>query len=92
MFQQQQDEISETILPFVGNVIWLSELTQMADDRQQWNLLKRQFDKLVRDEAASYNSIDDMLDDAIRRRFAKTLSELITTNSRTQHRSKTREH
>ena len=64
----------------------------MIDDRQQLNLLKRQFDELVRNEAASYNSIDDMLDDAIRRRFAETLSELITANSRAQHRSKTREH
>jgi len=64
----------------------------MVDDRQQLNLLKRQFDELVRNEAASYNSIDDMLDDASRRRFAETLSELITANSRSQHRSKTREH
>ena len=55
----------------------------MVDDRQQLNLLKRQFDELVRNEAASYNSIDDMLDDAtIRRRFRETLSELITANSR----------
>ena len=52
----------------------------MVDDREQWNLLKRQFDELVRNEPAS--SIDDMLDDAIRRRFAETLSELITANSR----------
>ena len=52
----------------------------MVDDRQQLNLLKRQFDELVRNEPAS--SIDDMLDDAIRRRFAETLSELITANSR----------
>jgi hypothetical protein len=51
----------------------------MVDDRQQLNLLKRQFDELVRNEAAS--SIDDMLDDAIRRRFAEALSELITANS-----------
>jgi len=52
----------------------------MVDDREQLNLLKRQFDKLVRNEPAS--SIDDMLDDAIRRRFAETLSELITASSR----------
>ena len=64
----------------------------MIDDRQQLNLLKRQFDELVRNEAASYNSIDDMLDDAIRRRFAETLSALITANSRAQPRSKTGEH
>ena len=64
----------------------------MVDDRQQLNLLKRQFDELVRNEAASYNSIDDMLDDASRRRFAETLSELITANSRPQHRSKTGKH
>jgi hypothetical protein len=64
----------------------------MVDDRQQLSLLKRQFDELVRDEAASYNNIDDMLDDAIRRRFAETLSELITTNSRAQHRSKSGKH
>ena len=64
----------------------------MVDDRQQLNLLKRQFDELLRDEALSYNSIDDMLDDEISRRFAKTLSELITAKSRAQHRSKTREH
>jgi hypothetical protein len=52
----------------------------MIDDRQQLNLLKRQFDELVRNEPAS--SIDDMLDDAtIRRRFSETLSELITANS-----------
>jgi len=51
----------------------------MVDDREQLNLLKRQFDELVRNEPAS--SIDDMLDDAIRRRFAETLSELITANS-----------
>jgi hypothetical protein len=52
----------------------------MIDDRQQLNLLKRQFDELVRNEPAS--SIDDMLDDpAIRRRFRETLSELITANS-----------
>jgi len=64
----------------------------MVDDRQQLNLLKRQFDEPVRNEAASYNSIDDMLDDASRRRFAETLSELITANSRAQYRSKTGEH
>ena len=52
----------------------------MVDDREQLKLLKRQFDELVRKEPAS--SIDDMLDDAIRRRFAETLSELITANSR----------
>jgi hypothetical protein len=52
----------------------------MVDDREQLNLLKRQFDELVRNEPAS--SIDDMLDDAIRRRFAETLSELITASSR----------
>ena len=52
----------------------------MVDDREQWNLLKRQFDELVRNEPAS--SIDDMPDEAIRRRFAETLSELITANSR----------
>jgi hypothetical protein len=64
----------------------------MVDDRQQLILLKRQVDELVRDEAASYNSIDDMLDDAIRRRFAETISALITANSSTQHRSKTGKH
>ena len=53
----------------------------MVDDRQELNLLKRQFDELVRKEPAS--SIDDMLDDTtIRRRFAETLSELITASSR----------
>ena len=53
----------------------------MLDDREQFNLLKRQFDELVRNEPAS--SIDDMLDDTtIRRRFAETLSELITASSR----------
>ena len=53
----------------------------MVDDRQELNLLKRQFDELVRNEPAS--SIDDMLDDAtIRRRFSETLSELITASSR----------
>jgi hypothetical protein len=51
----------------------------MVDDRRQLNLLKRQFDELVREEPAS--SIDDKLDDAIRLRFAKTLCELITANS-----------
>ena len=51
----------------------------MVDDRQQLNLLKRQFDELVRNEPAS--SIDDMLDDAGRRRFAETISELITASS-----------
>jgi hypothetical protein len=64
----------------------------MVDDRQQLNLLKRQFDQLVRNEATSYNSIDDMIDDAIRRRFAETISALITVNLRTQHRLKTGEH
>ena len=64
----------------------------MVDDRQQLNLLKRQFDELVRNQAASYNSIDDMLDDAIRRRFAETISALITANPGAQHRSKTGEH
>ena len=54
----------------------------MVDDREQLNLLKRQFDELVRNEPAS--SIDDMLDDAIRRRFAETLSELITASSKTK--------
>jgi len=63
----------------------------MVDNRQQLNLLKRQFDELVRDEALSYNSIDDMLDDEIRPRFAKTLSEPAKSR-RAQHRSKTREH
>jgi hypothetical protein len=32
----------------------------------------------LRNETASYNSIDDMLDEAIRRRFAETISALIT--------------
>jgi hypothetical protein len=53
----------------------------MVDDRQQLNLLKRQFDELVRNEPAS--SIDDMLDDpTIRLRFRETLSELITASSK----------
>ena len=60
----------------------------MVDDRQQLELLKRQFDELVRNEPAS--SIDDMLDDAGRRRFAETISELITANSGAQ--PKTGEH
>ena len=51
----------------------------MVDNRQQLNLLKRQFDELVRNEPAS--SIDEMLDDAIRRRFTETLGELITASS-----------
>jgi hypothetical protein len=53
----------------------------MVDDRQQWNLLKRQFDELVRDETASYNSIDDMLDESIRRRFAETITAKPTHDS-----------
>jgi hypothetical protein len=52
----------------------------MVDDQEQLKLLKRLFDELVRNEPAS--SIDDMLDDEIRRRFGKTLSELIVENSR----------
>ena len=32
----------------------------------------------LRNETASYDSIDDMLDEAIRRRFAETISALIT--------------
>jgi hypothetical protein len=37
----------------------------------------------LRLETASYNSIDDMLDEAIRRRFAETISALITAKPTT---------
>ena len=44
----------------------------------EWNLIKRQFDELVRDESGPADSIEEIFDSQFRRRFA----ELITQTAR----------
>ena len=40
----------------------------------EWKLLKQQFDALVRDESVDAVSIEKVLDDQIRRRFAELVN------------------
>jgi hypothetical protein len=40
----------------------------------EWNLLKHQFDALVRDEIVDADSIEKIFDEQVRRRFAETIN------------------
>jgi len=40
-------------------------------DRSEWNLLKEQFDALVRDESARQDDLEKFFDHQIRRRFGQ---------------------
>jgi len=43
----------------------------------EWNLLKRQFDALVHDESVGTDSIENTLDDQVRRRFAEIINRAV---------------
>ena len=47
----------------------------------EWNLLKDQFDALARDESLRDGSIDEFLDDQIRRRFANLIEQAVKSAS-----------
>ena len=49
----------------------------------EWDLLKRQFDALVRDESADADSIEKVLDDQVRRRFAEVINQAADRRSGT---------
>ncbi len=49
----------------------------------EWELLKRQFDALVRDESVGAESIEEIFDAEFRRRFAKLLNQIAERNSTT---------
>ena len=49
----------------------------------EWDLLKHQFEALVRDESVGPDSIEKVLDDQIRRRFAELISRRATPRNKT---------
>jgi hypothetical protein len=44
-------------------------------DRSEWNLLKEQFDALVRDESARQDDLEQFFDHQIRRRFGQAIAK-----------------
>ena len=49
----------------------------------EWDLLQRQFDALVRDDGAGPDSIDEIFDVQFRRRFAELINQTAQRNSTT---------
>lgn len=49
----------------------------------EWELLKRQFDALVRYENVGAESIDEIFDAQFRRRFAELINQICERNSTT---------
>jgi hypothetical protein len=49
----------------------------------EWNLLRHQFDALVHDESVGADSIEKILDDQFRRRFAELINRTADRYSRT---------
>ena len=49
----------------------------------EWNLLKDQFDVLVRDESVRSDSIENIFDNQFYRRFADLINRVIERNSTT---------
>jgi hypothetical protein len=49
----------------------------------EWDVLKRQFDVLVRGESLGAESIDEILDVQFRRRFAELIDQTAQRNSTT---------
>jgi len=43
-------------------------------DRSEWNLLKKQFDALMRDETARQDDLEKLFDHQIRRRFGQAIA------------------
>ena len=52
----------------------------MSKTKNEWDLLKLQFDALVRDQDVDPESIDEILDFEFRRRFAELLTETARHN------------
>ena len=47
----------------------------------EWDLLKHQFEALVRDESADSDSIEKVLDDHVRRRIAELINRAATLDA-----------
>ena len=43
----------------------------------EWNLLKKEFDALARDESARSDDLEELFDHQIRRRFGELISKVI---------------
>ena len=43
----------------------------------EWNLVKRQFDALVHDDSVETDSIEKILDEQVRRRFAEMINRAV---------------
>ena len=43
---------------------------------KEWNLLKQQFDELVRDDSVAANSLETIFDAAFHRRFAELINRV----------------
>jgi hypothetical protein len=55
--------------------------TKNAKTKNEWQLLKLQFDALAREEAVNAESIEEIFDFEFRRRFAELLVETARHNS-----------
>ena len=51
----------------------------------EWDLLKHQFEALVQDESVDPDSIEKVLDDQVRRRFAELINRAADRRSRTRN-------
>ena len=47
----------------------------------EWNLVKRQFNALMHDESAGAESVEEILDEQFRRRFAELITQTAQRNS-----------
>ena len=56
----------ETTSPFAGY--------SCMSDRSEWNLLKKQFNALMRDETARLDDLEQLFDHQIRRRFGEAIA------------------
>ena len=53
-------------------------------NRNEWSLLKDQFDALVDDEGVRENSIETILDEQIRRRFGDWIARALEGQTKTE--------
>ena len=76
-------------LPSSRSKLWLDKLIKTPSfggamsKANEWNLIKRQFDELVRDESGPADSIEEIFDSQFRRRFAELITQTARRNSAT---------
>ena len=54
---------------------------KMSGDMNEWTPLKDQFDVLAQGESVGSDSIEKILDDQFRRRFAEVINRVVERNS-----------